>query len=141
MFARPTLWLLTLAALSGGVPSLRAQEDRPTPAQLDFFERRIRPLLVNHCYACHSHDAKKVKGELYLDTRTGLRKGGASGPAFVRGEPEKSLLIEAVRYDTELRMPPKGKLTQAEIDDLVAWVKMGAPDPRDDKSGTVKSGS
>lgn len=98
--------------------------------QFAFFEKRIRPLLVNHCYSCHSSEAKKVKGELYLDSRAGLRKGGASGPAVVAGRPEESLLIQAVRYDTDLRMPPKSKLSATEIADLEAWVKMGTPDPR-----------
>src|SRR5262249_26513272 len=98
------------------------------------------PLLVNHCYSCHSHTAKKVRGELHLDTRDGVRKGGATGPSVMPGRPDESLLIRAVGYhDKDLRMPPKGKLSAAEIADLTAWVKMGAPDPRTGRQ-TVRKG-
>ena len=105
------------------------------PEGIEFFEKRIRPILVNHCYECHSVESKKKKGGLLLDTRDGLIKGGSSGPALLAGDPEKSLLIRAVRHtDQELQMPPKLKLSAAQIADLVAWVKMRAPDPR---KGTV----
>lgn len=98
----------------------------------EFFEQHIRPLLVDNCYKCHSATSEKVKGGLLLDTRDGLLKGGDTGPAVVPGDPEKSLLIKAVRYgDPDLQMPPKDKkLSDSQIADLVAWVKMGAPDPR-----------
>ena len=98
----------------------------------EFFENRIRPLLVEHCYKCHSAGSEKVKGGLLLDTKAGLLKGGETGPAIVPGEPEQSLLIKAVRYtDKDLQMPPKDKrLADHEIADLVSWVRMGAPDPR-----------
>lgn len=104
----------------------------PTPAQLQFFENRIRPVLADNCYKCHSQQSEKVKAGLYLDTREGVLKGGENGPAIVPGYPEKSLLIKAVRYtDADLQMPPKGKkLSDDAIAALVAWVKMGAPDPR-----------
>jgi mono/diheme cytochrome c family protein len=103
-----------------------------TPAQSDFFESKIRPILVKDCYNCHSQQAPKIKGGLTLDTRDGWLKGGATGPAIVPGDPEKSLLIKAVRYtDEDLQMPPNNKkLSDAEIASLVSWVKMGAPDPR-----------
>jgi mono/diheme cytochrome c family protein len=103
-----------------------------TPAETQFFESRIRPLLADNCYKCHSQQAEKVRGSLLLDTREGVLKGGETGPALVPGDPEKSLLIKAVRYtDPDLQMPPKGnKLTDPQIADLVTWVKMGAPDPR-----------
>ena len=95
-----------------------------------FFESRVRPVLAARCYECHSH-AGKHKGKLYLDTRAGWEQGGDSGAALVPGDPEQSLLVRAVRYgDANLQMPPTGKLPQAEIDDLVAWVKSGAFDPR-----------
>src|SRR6185295_4736301 len=105
---------------------------RPTPAQSQFFESKIRPLLADKCYKCHSTQAEKVKAGLLLDSRDGVLKGGETGPAIVPGDPEKSLLIKAVRYtDPDLQMPPKGKkLSDDEIANLVAWVKMGAPDPR-----------
>jgi hypothetical protein len=98
---------------------------------MEFFEKRIRPILVERCYECHSDGAKKLKGGLRLDHRDGWSKGGDSGPAIVPGDPEKSLLVQAVRWlDEDTQMPPKNKLPQAEIDALVEWVKMGAPDPR-----------
>ncbi len=98
---------------------------------VEFFEKKIRPLLAAHCYKCHSADAKKLKGNLRLDTKDAVLKGGDTGPALVAGDVEKSLLIKAVRYkDEDVQMPPDGKLSDAEIADLEAWVKMGAPDPR-----------
>jgi mono/diheme cytochrome c family protein len=108
-------------------------------AGVAFFENRIRPLLVEQCYDCHSATAKKVKGGLLLDSQPGWSKGGDSGPAIVPGDPEKSLLIKAVRYlDKDLQMPPKNQqLTAAQIADLVQWVKMGAPDPRTQAGPTV----
>ena len=104
-----------------------------SPAQLRFFENKIRPVFAENCYKCHSQQAEKVKGGFLLDTREGLLKGGDTGPAIVPGDPESSLLIKAIRYtDPDLQMPPKGKkLPDEVIADLTAWVKMGAPDPRD----------
>ena len=101
-------------------------------AQVDFFETKVRPLLVERCYKCHSHEAAKLKGGLSLESREGVLRGGDSGPAIVQGDPEKSLLIKAIRYsDENLQMPPKGeKLSSSQITDLETWVKMGAPDPR-----------
>jgi hypothetical protein len=103
-----------------------------TKAQLDFFENKVRPVLANSCYKCHSTKGEKVKGGLLLDSREALLKGGDSGAAIVPGSPDSSLLIKAIRYtDPDLQMPPKGdKLTEQQVNDLVAWVKMGAPDPR-----------
>ena len=100
-------------------------------AAADFFEKKIRPLLVEHCYECHSADSKKLAGNLRLDSRQGVLQGGDSGPALEPGDPNASRLILAVRYtDAALQMPPTKKLPQAAIADLEAWVKMGAPDPR-----------
>ena len=103
---------------------------------VEFFDKKIRPLLVEHCYKCHSAQSEKAKGGLLLDTLDGLLKGGDTGPVIVAGEPERSLLIKAVRYlDKDLQMPPKGKkLPDANIADLVTWVKMGLPDPRVSKA-------
>jgi hypothetical protein len=96
-----------------------------------FFESKIRPILVDSCYKCHSAQSKKLKANLLLDTKEGMLKGGDNGPAIVPGDPDKSLLIQAIRYKNEdLQMPPKTKLADAQIADVVAWVKMGAPDPR-----------
>ncbi len=123
-------WLIFVATfLASSVSGLAADL---TPSETQFFENKIRPLLVNNCYKCHSSQAEKVKGGLLLDSRQGLLKGGESGPAIVPGDPEQSRLIKAVRYtDPDLQMPPKGKkLSDGEIADLTTWVKMGAPDPR-----------
>ncbi len=120
--------LLALIALPA---LLRAEDPKPTPAQLEFFEKKIRPVLAGKCYECHSREAK-VKGGLQVDTRTALLSGGDSGPAIVLGQPEKSLLIKAISgKDKDLSMPTKGeKLTAAQVADFEAWIKMGAPDPR-----------
>ena len=102
-----------------------------TREQTDFFENKIRPILADNCYKCHSTAAEKIKGELLLDSREGLLKGGESGRVIVPGNPDASLLIKAVRYtDPDLQMPKNKKLGDDQIADLVAWVKMGAPDPR-----------
>jgi hypothetical protein len=103
----------------------------PSPEGIEFFEKRIRPLLTQKCYACHSSQSKKLRGELLLDSRAAVLKGGASGPAIVPGSPEESLLILAVRgTDEELKMPPDTPLSKSEVADLEHWVKLGAPDPR-----------
>ena len=99
---------------------------------MEFFEKNIRPILTENCYKCHSHDSEKIKGGLLLDTRDGVLKGGDNGPVLVPGDPEKSMLIKAVRYaDKDLQMPPNDRqLPTNQIQDLETWVKMGAPDPR-----------
>ena len=101
-----------------------------------FFEKKIRPLLAENCYKCHSAQSEKLKGGLMLDSREAALKGGESGPAVIPGDPERSLLIKAVRYgDKELQMPPKDKkLSDRQIADLTSWVKIGAPWPTEDKS-------
>jgi hypothetical protein len=122
--------LLALASASLCSAAFAAE---PTLAQLQFFENRIRPVLAENCYKCHSTQAEKVKGGLLLDSRDAVLKGGDTGPAIVPGDPENSLLVKAVRYtDPDLQMPPKDKrLPDNVIGDLVAWIKMGAPDPRE----------
>ena len=105
---------------------------------VEFFEKKIRPVLVKHCYQCHSAKSKAVKGKLLLDTRDGIRKGGESGPAVVPKSVKKSLLLEALRHES-FEMPPKAKLPARVIADFEAWVKMGAPDPRDGKSTLPKA--
>lgn len=109
-------------------PALWAEE-RDTRGT-EFFENKVRPVLAEHCYSCHSQKAKKVRGGLLLDTRDGLRKGGDSGPAIVPGRPEKSLLLQALRHEQDLAMPPKKRLSERVIADFARWVEMGAPDPR-----------
>jgi Protein of unknown function (DUF1553)/Protein of unknown function (DUF1549)/Planctomycete cytochrome C len=105
----------------------------------EFFEKKIRPILAEKCYACHSSKSKSPMAGLALDTRASVLKGGASGPAIVPGKPEESRLIKAVRYtDSQLKMPPTGKLPDSVIADLEKWVAIGAPDPRQDAPATTR---
>jgi hypothetical protein len=106
-----------------------------------FFESKVRPLLIEHCYECHSAEAKKLRGGLYLDSRPGWQKGGDSGPAIVPGDLKASLLVHAIRYEDEnTEMPPRQKLPQDAIDILEQWVALGAPDPRDENTASVTAG-
>ena len=99
-----------------------------SPSDLEFYEKQVQPILADNCYKCHSHEADKIKGEFVLDSREGLLKGGETGPAIVPGDPEKSLMIKAVRHvDDDLKMPPKQKLAAEQIAILTDWVKRGAP--------------
>jgi hypothetical protein len=125
--------------LASASPTAQTGEALP-PGQLEFFESKIRPVLVEHCFKCHSAQAKSLKGGLRLDSREGLRKGGDSGTAIVPGKPGSSLLLKALRYTDEgLRMPPKGKLPDAVVADFEQWILLGAPDPRTSPV-TVKGG-
>ncbi len=109
-----------------------------TPEQVEFFERRIRPVLTDQCYSCHSHSGEKLKANLFLDSREDALKGGDTGPAMIAGQPEKSLLIEAIRYgNPDLQMPPKKRLSPEQVADLTAWVQNGAPWP-DEPPKTAK---
>jgi hypothetical protein len=110
-------------------PLLALQARRATGAEgNEFFEQRIRPVLVDRCYQCHSAHSEKLKGGLHLDSREGALKGGDTRAAIVPGDPEKSLLIEAIRYgNPDLQMPPKKKLSEASISDFVSWIRLGAP--------------
>ncbi|NBR85840.1 MAG: DUF1553 domain-containing protein [Proteobacteria bacterium] len=119
-------------AKAPAAPTAAAAAPTLTAEQTAFFENKIRPILNAQCLKCHSAAEGKVKGGLALDTREGTLKGGDSGPGVVPGNPEKSVLIKAIRYtDANLQMPPKGeKLSDQQITDFVNWVKMGAPDPR-----------
>ena len=96
----------------------------------EFFERRIRPVLVKECYSCHSAAAAEIKGGLRVDSRDAIRRGGETDPAVVPGKVADSLLIEALRHES-FEMPPKKKLPDSVIADFVKWIEMGAPDPRD----------
>ena len=106
-----------------------------------FFEKKIRPVLVQQCYKCHSSDAKaagELKGGLLLDSREGARVGGDTGPAVTPHKLDESLLIDSIRYgEDSYKMPPAGKLPDEVIADFEKWVSMGAPDPRDDPSATT----
>jgi len=101
----------------------------PTPEGVEFFESKIRPVLIKSCFSCHSSEAKSLKAGLRLDSAAAMREGGESGPAVVPGNIEESLLISALRYETS-QMPPSGKLPETTIADFTRWVEMGAPDPR-----------
>ena len=97
-------------------------------ASSDFFESKIRPVLATNCYSCH---AQSQLGGLRVDSFDALTKGGKRGTAIVPGDPDKSLLIQAVRQtDAELKMPMGGKLKDSEIADLAAWIKAGAVWPK-----------
>jgi mono/diheme cytochrome c family protein len=127
-----TLRSLALPALLGST----AFAAGPSADGVAFFEQKVRPVLVEHCYSCHSVGAKKLKGNLLLDTRAGWMKGGDSGePTILPGKPDESLLMRSIRHqEPDLEMPPKKpKLSDAVIADLAAWIRMGAPDPREGK--------
>ncbi len=105
-----------------------------SPEQLAFFENKVRPVLAEQCYSCHSTAAKekgKLKAGLFVDSRQGLLTGGESGPALVPGKPQESLLLKVIRHEIKgAEMPPTGKLPESVITDLTKWIEMGAPDPR-----------
>src|SRR5687767_494153 len=120
------LMMTGLFSLAGAV-----RADLPASAEdVAFFESKVRPVLADHCYRCHSSRSEKLKGGLLLDSREAVLKGGETGPSVVPGKPEQSRLIEAIGYlNVDLQMPPKGKLSAAQIADLTEWVKRGAPWP------------
>jgi len=108
--------------------ALTARQDEFSPEQIESFEKNIRPLLVKHCYECHSADSDPLKGGLVMDSREGLIDGGDSGAAIVPGKPQESLLISAVKYQS-YEMPPSGKLSPKEIALLSDWILAGAAWP------------
>lgn len=118
------LSLVTACQLVGGA------ETQPSATQLEFFEKKVRPLLTEHCYSCHSVSADKLQAGLLMDSRAALLEGGDSGAAMAPGDVDGSLLIEAVRYES-YEMPPNGKLPADDIETLERWVKMGAPWPEE----------
>jgi mono/diheme cytochrome c family protein len=120
-----SVWaFLGLTALFG----IAAAPKTPTdPKALEFFEARVRPVLVEHCFACHG--PKKQQAGLRLDSRDSVLKGSDSGPVVVAGAPEKSALVKAINHSGDTKMPPKAKLKPEAIEALTAWVKMGLPWP------------
>ncbi len=136
-------WLGTGAMLLAATDRAGAVEATGVPIhfsrqQMEFYEKQVRPILADNCFKCHSHQAEKIKGSLVLDSREGALTGGDTGPAVQPGDPEKSLLILAVRHvDKDLQMPPKKKLADAQVAVLAEWVKMGAPYL---ESGTAAAG-
>src|SRR5437016_1850658 len=117
---------LVAALIIAGVASAEELSKEST----EFFEKKIRPVLVEHCYECHSAQSEKLKGKLLLDNRESARKGGETGPAVVPGDADSSLLVQALRYEN-FEMPPKGKLPTHVIADFEKWIKEGAADPRE----------
>ncbi|HVW02950.1 MAG TPA: DUF1553 domain-containing protein [Planctomycetaceae bacterium] len=148
---RGTLCGLLLMLVAGGTaaaqPKTKPAPPKITPKTLeprlskegiDFFEKKIRPVLVHNCYKCHAGDPQKAKGHFVLDTRDGLRKGGESGEVISPGHADKSLLIEAIKYEG-LEMPPDEQLPEDVIADFETWIEMGAPDPRMGKAANPKN--
>jgi cytochrome c553 len=127
---RRTALGLTLLLLTAAFPiTLRGESGPADKVGVDFFEKKVRPILVENCYTCHSADTN-AKGGLRVDDRNGLIQGGSSGPAIVLGDSENSLLIQAVRQsDENLKMPPKKKLSAEQIADLARWIEDGAAWP------------
>ncbi|MBU6175269.1 MAG: DUF1549 domain-containing protein, partial [Planctomycetes bacterium] len=127
-------WLVSVPS-SLGLCQNPSDSDTNTPAEkLAFFENKIRPILVEHCYACHSQEAVtkgKLKGNLFLDSREGMVRGGDTGPSLVPGKPNDSLLLKALHYD-EYEMPPAGKLPASILENFERWIADGATDPRRD---------
>jgi mono/diheme cytochrome c family protein len=119
---------LTLLAVFAAPCCLRAAGD-------DLFETKIRPVLRQHCFACHSD--KRAAGGLRLHTREAMLKGGDNGPAVVLGDPDKSLLIQTLSHDGKIKMPPSGVLKEQQIADFSAWIKQGAAWP--EASGAAPS--
>jgi len=134
------LWLGVLACFAA--PEAWAQaESAPVAASkedLEFFEKSVRPVLVEKCYGCHSAGAKKLKGGLLLDSRQGIAAGGESGEVISGRDPDASRLIQAIRWsESDIQMPPSEKLSPQQIAALEQWVKRGTPDPREAAASTT----
>ena len=132
---------LFVAVLWAAIPSWNLAADPPlTDEQVQFFESKIRPVLVDACYECHSSEGGRIKGGLSLDSKEGLKLGGDSGHAIVPGDLEESLLYVAISYqDEDYEMPPKKRLPADVVADFKKWIEMGAPDPRKSESFTIET--
>ena len=133
---KPALWIW----LVGTICVLPAfGQTPPTSDDITFFEQKVRPLLVERCYSCHSREAKNLKGGLQLDALDYVLAGGDSGPAVVAGQADQSLLIQAVRYDgSATAMPPDSKLSDREMAVLEEWVNRGVPFPSSEQTERVQ---
>lgn len=138
-FVSPTNGRVTIASKGGaanfsGLEIWKGEydglEESPSEEDLAFFEKRIRPLLVEKCYECHSSESEELGGNLLVDSRGTLRRGGSLGPAVVPRDEKQSLLLRAVHYEDDLQMPPDEPLSKEQIADLEHWIRIGAPDPR-----------
>ena len=129
-FAFLLAWLVS-------IPAAMAVSSDPSDAGVEFFEKKIRPILAEYCHKCHSHKAEKLKAGLYLDSRDGFLKGGDTGVAVALGEPDKSRLIEAIRYkNPDLEMPPKEKLP----DEVIALLRTRNQSRRQILPGDLEDG-
>lgn len=141
---KPLMFSLILAApvLCRGADAAGAAHAGLTPDQLNFFEKNIRPVLVQHCYKCHSAESDKVKGGLTVDTQNGLALGGESGhPGVTPGSVAESSIYEAMTWqNADMQMPPKQKLPDEVIANFKQWIEMGAPDPRAQKTANAAGG-
>lgn len=117
--------------LSGQPPSTTTNLAATNASKVEFFEQHIRPLLIEKCYECHSHESGESDGDLFLDSASAMQKGGSRGAVLVAGKPNQSLLMRVINYrDRNLQMPPSGKLSEAQIELIQAWIESGATDPR-----------
>jgi hypothetical protein len=134
--AKPAATPAAAAPAKPGIAPVSATSPEPTADEAKYFNAKVLPILRQRCYECHSHDAKKIKGGLVVDSRDGMRKGGDSGPAVVPHKLEASLIITSIHWDDpDFQMPPKEKLKDGDIKVFEEWVKMGAPDPRSSPAG------
>ncbi|HEX5271154.1 MAG TPA: c-type cytochrome domain-containing protein, partial [Gemmataceae bacterium] len=120
--------LRTAAAVAGLLlfaPPVRAADTKPTPAQVAFFDKEVKPILQQSCVKCHG--GEKVRGGLSLTSRDAVLKGGDNGPAAVSERPDASQLVKAINWRDGLEMPPKGKLPPEQVATLTKWVKVGLP--------------
>ncbi len=122
-------WSVSSLALGFQSPEPAKITPSDDPGKLEFFESRIRPVLIEHCYECHGPDAKIAQGNLRLTSRLSMLEGGDSGPALIAGNPSESLILQAIRYQST-QMPPKGRLSDAIVADFDQWIADGAIDPR-----------
>ena len=136
----PIRRIILISCLCIAVCSEKSKSDTAfKDEELKFFESKIRPVLVEQCYRCHSSE-EKIRGGLSIDSREGIRHGGDSGPAIVPGNLSSSLLWTAITWaDEDYEMPPKKKLPANVIADFKEWIEMGAPNPRVTESGVVET--
>ena len=127
------LLLLPCLCLAGSCCAVRADDVSHASGEVRFFESQIRPILVKHCYECHSIDSGVSESGLRLDTKEAVEAGGDRGPAVVAGKPQESLLLQAMAHaDPDLQMPPRvERLPDSVIADFKRWIEDGAVDPRD----------
>ena len=124
-------FIFILISISFTIGRVAANEDTEHAAKVEFFEKKIRPILVEYCYECHASSSGDNSGELRLDSTVGLNKGGTRGSVISKEKPEESLLLKAILYDIpDFHMPPAGKMPQSAIDDIRSWIEQGAVDPR-----------